>query len=97
MFRRNTLQKTGPQKRMNWAEEFLFTLQQEGRLLDQYMEEFLSVLHLVSWNDTMINTSFQMGLKENRLFCFLSPDNCCRPVADLINYVRDLSNSKVFC
>ncbi len=81
---------------MNWDEEFLFTLQQEERLLEQYVEEFLIVLNLVSWSDSMINITFRMGLKEDNLFCRITPDNCSRPVADFLNYVLKLMNSKFF-
>ncbi len=52
-------------KNINWVEEFLFTLQQVGRPLGQYVDEFLSMLHLMSWRDSLINASFRMGLKED--------------------------------
>ncbi len=51
------------------------------------MEEFLGVVHLVSWSDHMVNACFRMGLDDDSLFQILSPDNCYRPVADFINYV----------
>ncbi len=35
-------------KKMDWAEDFLLNIQQEGRPLEQYVEEFLSVFHLVN-------------------------------------------------
>ncbi len=37
-----------------------------------------------------------MGLKEDSLFCRITPDNCSRPVADFLNYVLKLMNSKFF-
>ncbi len=42
----------------------------------------------------MINACFQMGLKDDNLFRFLTSDDCCRPVTDFINYVLDLKGSK---
>ncbi len=72
---------------MNWAEEFLLDLQQEERPLEQYLEEFLSVLHLVSWSDAMINANFRLGLKEDKLFCSITPEDCYRPVAEFFNHV----------
>ncbi|KAL0163795.1 hypothetical protein M9458_039548 [Cirrhinus mrigala] len=71
-------------------------IQQAERPLEQYVEEFLSVLHLVSWSDSMINACFQMGLKDDRLFCSVTPDDCHRPVAEFINYVLALSNSNFY-
>ncbi|KTG40097.1 hypothetical protein cypCar_00023459 [Cyprinus carpio] len=35
-------------KKMNWTEDFLLEFQQEGRPLERYVEEFLSVLHLIT-------------------------------------------------
>ncbi|KAL1268587.1 hypothetical protein QQF64_033950 [Cirrhinus molitorella] len=31
---------------MNWAEDYLLDIQQEGKPLEQYVDEFLSILHL---------------------------------------------------
>ncbi|KAL0171596.1 hypothetical protein M9458_031907, partial [Cirrhinus mrigala] len=81
---------------MFWAEEFLFNIQQADKPLEQYVEEFLSVLHLVSWSDSTINACFQMGLKDDQLFCSLTPDDCCKPIADFINHVLALNNSKFY-
>ncbi|KAL0153795.1 hypothetical protein M9458_050926, partial [Cirrhinus mrigala] len=58
---------------------------QEDKPLEQYVEEFLSVLHLVR--------CYQMELKDDQLSCSLTPDDRRRPVADFINYVLALNNS----
>ncbi|KAL0161628.1 hypothetical protein M9458_045353, partial [Cirrhinus mrigala] len=70
---------------MFWAEEFLFNV-----------EEFLSVLHLVSWIDAMINACFQMGLNDDQLFCSVTPDDCRKPVAEFSNFVLALCNSNFY-
>ncbi|KAL0176345.1 hypothetical protein M9458_028675, partial [Cirrhinus mrigala] len=87
------LQKTRPLK-MNWTEDFLLEFRHKGRSLEQYVEEFLSLLHLVRWNNSMINASFRMGTDNDYLFCFLTPADCRKPIADFINYVLDLNNSE---
>ncbi|KAL0195167.1 hypothetical protein M9458_008739, partial [Cirrhinus mrigala] len=81
---------------MFWAEEILMNIQQAERLLEQYVEEFLSVIHLVSWSDAMINACFQIGLNDDKLFCSITADDCRRPVADFINYVLALCNSNFY-
>ncbi|KAL0181845.1 hypothetical protein M9458_021220, partial [Cirrhinus mrigala] len=81
---------------MLWAEDFLFNIQQAERPLEHYVEEFLSVVHLVSWSDATINTCFQMGLNDDRLFCSITPDDCRKPVAEIINYVLALCNSNYY-
>ncbi len=81
---------------MNWAEDFIFHFQQEGQPLERYVEEFLSVLHLVIWSDHTVNACFRMGIDDDNLFRFLSPVDCYRPVADFINYVLDLNGSEFF-
>ncbi|KAL0150805.1 hypothetical protein M9458_053887 [Cirrhinus mrigala] len=79
--------------RMTWAEDLLLNLQQGERSLEVYVEEFLSVYHLVRWSDKMVNACFQMGLKDDRLFQLISPNDYYRPVADFINFVLDLCGS----
>ncbi|KAL0200403.1 hypothetical protein M9458_003590, partial [Cirrhinus mrigala] len=81
---------------MFWAEEFLMNIRQAERPLEQYVEEFLSVFHLVSWSDAMINACFQMGLNYDKLFCSITPDDCRKPVAEFINHVLALCDSN-FC
>ncbi|KAL0182050.1 hypothetical protein M9458_021425, partial [Cirrhinus mrigala] len=81
---------------MLWAEDFLFNIQQAERPLEHYVEEFLSVVHLVSWSDATINACFQMGLNDDRLFRSIAPDDCHKPVAEFINYVLALCNSNYY-
>ncbi|KAL0179892.1 hypothetical protein M9458_025334, partial [Cirrhinus mrigala] len=50
----------------------------------------------VRWSNPMINACFWIGLKDDYLFRVLTPDDWRRPVANFINYVLDLSNSKFF-
>ncbi|KAL0172253.1 hypothetical protein M9458_032564, partial [Cirrhinus mrigala] len=71
-------------------------IQQAERPLEQYVEKFLSVVHLVSWSNAMINTCFQMGLNDDKLFCSITPDDCRKPVAEFINYVLALCNSNFY-
>ncbi|KAL0172259.1 hypothetical protein M9458_032570, partial [Cirrhinus mrigala] len=61
-----------------------------------YVEEFLSVFHLVSWSDAMINACFQIGLNDDKLFCSITPDNCRKLVAEFINYVLALCHSNFY-
>ncbi|KAL0151702.1 hypothetical protein M9458_053001 [Cirrhinus mrigala] len=68
---------------MFWAEEFLFNIQQADRPLEEYVEEFLSILNL-------------MGLNDDQLFCSVTPDDCRKPVAEFINYVLALCNSNFY-
>ncbi len=81
---------------LDWAEDFLLNIQQEGRPLEQYVEEFLSVFHLVNWSGHMINACLWMGLDDDNLFWFLSPDDWYRPVADFIHFLLDLNCSYFF-
>ncbi|KAL0203391.1 hypothetical protein M9458_001409 [Cirrhinus mrigala] len=81
-------------KEMLWAEEFLFNIQQAERPLERYVEEFLSVVHLVSWSDATINVCFQMGLNDDKLFSLITPDDCRKPVAEFINLVLALCHSE---
>ncbi|KAL0161264.1 hypothetical protein M9458_044989, partial [Cirrhinus mrigala] len=81
---------------MFWAEEFLMNIQQVERPLEQYVEEFLSVFHLVGWSDAMINECFQMGLYDDKLFCSITPDDCRKPVAEFINHVLALCHSNYY-
>ncbi|KAL0172999.1 hypothetical protein M9458_033310, partial [Cirrhinus mrigala] len=81
---------------MLWAEDFLFNIQQVERPLEHYVEEFLSVVHLVSWTDATINACFQMGPNDDRLFHSITPDDCRKPVAEFINYVLALCNSNYY-
>lgn len=46
------------------AEDHLLSLHQDGR--PWYVEEFLDSSHLVSWSNTTLNTSFQMGLDAEK-------------------------------
>ncbi|KAL0163657.1 hypothetical protein M9458_039410, partial [Cirrhinus mrigala] len=78
--------------KMNWAEDALLDIQQGGQSLEEYVEEFLSMFDQVRWSDPMINACFQMGLKDDHLFRVLTADDCCRPLAEFINYVLDLNN-----
>ncbi|KAL0172557.1 hypothetical protein M9458_032868 [Cirrhinus mrigala] len=82
--------------KMFWAEDFIMNIQQAERPLEQYVEEFLSVVHLVSWSDAMINACFQMGLNNDKLFCSITPDDCHKPVAEFINYVLSLCHSNYY-
>ncbi|KAL0184346.1 hypothetical protein M9458_020042, partial [Cirrhinus mrigala] len=82
--------------KMFWAEEFLMNIQQAERPLEQYVEEYLNVLHLVSWSDSMINACFQMGRKDDQLFCSVTPDDCRRPVAEFINHILALCHSDFY-
>ncbi len=50
----------------------------------------------MSWSDHTVNACFRMGLKDDNLFLFLTPDDCYRPVADFINYVLNLNGSNFF-
>ncbi len=77
--------RTPDQQSMKWAEDFILNIQQDGRPLERYVEEFLSVVHLVSWSDHMVNACFRMGLDDDSLFRFLSTDDCYRPVVNFIN------------
>ncbi|KAL0195100.1 hypothetical protein M9458_008672 [Cirrhinus mrigala] len=86
--------RTDPNK-MFWAEEILFNIQQAERPLEHCVEEFLSVVHLVSWSDAMINACFQMGLNDDN-FCSITPDDCCKPKVEFINYVFALCNSNYY-
>ncbi|KAL0195071.1 hypothetical protein M9458_008643, partial [Cirrhinus mrigala] len=86
--------RTDPNK-MFWAEEILFNIQEAERPLEHCVEDFLSVVHLVSWNDAMINACFQMGLNDDK-FCSITPDDCCKPKAEFINYVFALCNSNYY-
>ncbi|KAL0195075.1 hypothetical protein M9458_008647, partial [Cirrhinus mrigala] len=81
---------------MFWAEEFLWNIQQAERPLEHYVEEFLSVVHLVSWSDAMINACFCIGLNDAKLFRSITPDDCRRPVAEFINFVLALCNSNYY-
>ncbi|KAL0195734.1 hypothetical protein M9458_009306, partial [Cirrhinus mrigala] len=81
---------------MLWAEEFLFNIQQAERPLEQYVEEFLNVLYLVSLSDAMINTCFQMGQNYDKLFCSITSDDCRKPVAEFINHVLALCHSNYY-
>ncbi|KAL0168604.1 hypothetical protein M9458_036826, partial [Cirrhinus mrigala] len=81
---------------MFWAEDFLMNIQQAERPLEQYVEEFLSFVHLVSWSDVVINACFQMGLNDDKLFCSITPDDCPKPIAEFINYVLALCNSNFY-
>ncbi|KAL0147474.1 hypothetical protein M9458_057214 [Cirrhinus mrigala] len=81
---------------MLWAEDFLFNIQQAERLLEHYVEEFLSVVHLVSWSDATINTCFQIGLNDDKLFNLITPEDCRKPVAEFINHVLALCHSEFF-
>ncbi|KAL0150360.1 hypothetical protein M9458_054362 [Cirrhinus mrigala] len=81
---------------MLWAEDFLFNIQQAERPLEHYVEEFLSVVHLVSWSDATVNACFQMGLNDDKLFNLITPDDCRKPVAEFINHVLALCHSEFF-
>ncbi|KAL0197507.1 hypothetical protein M9458_006047, partial [Cirrhinus mrigala] len=81
---------------MPWAEDYLWNIQQAERPLEKYVEEFLSVVHLVSWSDAMINACFQMGLNNDKLFRSITPDDCRKPVVEIINYVLALCHSNFF-
>ncbi|KAL0204487.1 hypothetical protein M9458_002505, partial [Cirrhinus mrigala] len=78
------------------AEERIMNIRQAERPLDYYVEEFLSFCHLVSWSDAMINMCFLMGLNDDKLFCSITPEDRCKPVAELINYVLALSHSNFY-
>ncbi|KAL0170615.1 hypothetical protein M9458_035211, partial [Cirrhinus mrigala] len=66
--------------------ERITSLRQAERPLEQFVEEFLSLYHLVSWNDAMINTCFLMGLKDESLVCSIAYEERCKPVAEFINH-----------
>ncbi|KAL0148890.1 hypothetical protein M9458_055805 [Cirrhinus mrigala] len=78
------------------AEEKIMNIRRAGRPLEQYVEEFLDVCHLVSWNDPMINTCFLMGLNDDQLQCSISFEDRCKPVAEFINLVLARSHSNFY-
>ncbi|KAL1255445.1 hypothetical protein QQF64_013506 [Cirrhinus molitorella] len=78
----------------NWAEDYIMDMQQGDEPLEQYVEDFLSMLDQVRCSDSMINACFQMGLKDYRLFQILTPGVCHKSIADFLNYILDLSGSK---
>lgn len=41
--------------------DLLLSLSQDGRLLEDYVEEFLELSHLVPWNDDTLKSVFWSG------------------------------------
>ncbi|KAL0148826.1 hypothetical protein M9458_055835 [Cirrhinus mrigala] len=59
------------------AEEALWGLQQGGRKLEQYVEDFLELANQLSCHDAALGACFQLGLDDDLLVCFirfLSPE-----------------------
>ncbi|KAL1258884.1 hypothetical protein QQF64_009461 [Cirrhinus molitorella] len=75
----------------NWAEDYLMNIHQGDQPLEEYVEDFLSVLDQVRCSDSMINACFRMGLKDDCLFHIRTLDVCRKSVVDFLNYVLDLS------
>lgn len=46
------------------AEDPLFSICQDGRALEQYVEEFIELVHFVPWSDGTLKTLFWIGLDD---------------------------------
>ncbi|XP_067283303.1 uncharacterized protein [Pseudorasbora parva] len=72
---------------VNW----LWGLQQDGRPLERYVEEFSELAHLVNWHDALLNAVFLMGLDEDTIRFMDAP--CSYSLVDTINLVLFLNGS----
>ncbi len=45
--------------------ELLYTCAQDGRLIEEYVEEFIRLSFLVPWSDSALKTLFWLGLNDN--------------------------------
>ncbi|KAK2916425.1 hypothetical protein Q8A67_000799 [Cirrhinus molitorella] len=76
---------------MGWAEEYLSTIRQDGQPLEQYVEEYVELSHLVIWSERMLSVCFLMGLDEG-VIRFLSLDHSL-PFFESINLILWLNGS----
>ncbi|ROL51072.1 hypothetical protein DPX16_14603 [Anabarilius grahami] len=74
------------------SEDLLLSLAQDGHPLEDYVEEFLELSHLVSWNNGTLKTCFWSGLYD-RLFQPLPVGDTTCILAQYIDYAFWLSGS----
>ncbi|KAL0179752.1 hypothetical protein M9458_025194 [Cirrhinus mrigala] len=72
-------------------EDKLWGLQQAGRRLELYVEEFLELANQLSWHDAALGACFQLGLDHETIRCDFPV--CDYPLIELINLVLYLNGS----
>ncbi|KAK2881429.1 hypothetical protein Q8A67_018697 [Cirrhinus molitorella] len=77
------------QKKRQWAENRLRGSPQGGCLLEEHVEEFGELSHLMSWPNALLCAMFQMGLDEHIIQC--APPVCDDSLTELINLVLYLN------
>ncbi len=81
--------KTRPYKRMLTAEDKLWELRQVGRKLQRYVEDFLKIVHQLSWPDAALGACFLLGLDSDTIRCELTVSDF--PLIALIHLILYLN------
>jgi len=74
------------------AEDRIWTVKQDGRPLDRYVEEFAELSSKVSWPDALLNSCFLRGLDEDTIRYF-EPE-CLFSLVESINLILFLNGSE---
>ncbi|KAA0719385.1 hypothetical protein E1301_Tti006524 [Triplophysa tibetana] len=77
-------------------EAVLRDLRQDGRPLENYVEEFVGVCYRVSWSDQALNLAFVAGLDDILLVLVMLPDADEYRLEDFVNRVLQATGSE-FC
>ncbi len=71
------------------AEDKLWELRQVGRKLERYVEDFLKIVHQLSWPDAALGACFLLGLDSDTIRCELTvSDFPLIALIDLILYLN---------
>ncbi len=73
------------------AEDKLWGLRQAGRKLERYVEDFIELVHQLSWPDAALVACFQLGLDSETIHCELPVYEF--PLVELINLILFLNRS----
>ncbi|KAL0198836.1 hypothetical protein M9458_007376 [Cirrhinus mrigala] len=77
---------------MNPAVSRLLTLRQGDRAIEEYVEDFCNLCHLVKFNDVALKGIFCNGLKDN-LYNFMPDNRCSATLEQYIDFALLLAGS----